>query len=46
MQFCKQKLSGIDIEKDKSSKNLLFSPFLSNLCQTIDRHRRLEWKNP
>ena len=43
MQFRKEKMSGVDIKKDKSSKIFTFSPFLFNFCQTIDRLRRLEW---
>ena len=42
MQFFKQKLSGIDIEKDKISKFFQFSLLLLNLCQNIDRLRGLE----
>ena len=42
MQFFKQKLSGIDIGKDKISKIFLFLLFLFNFCQDIDRLRRLE----
>ena len=40
-----QKKNVFDIEKDKNSKILGFSPFLLNFCQTIHRRRGLECKN-
>ena len=42
MQFFKGKISGIDVEKRKNSKDFQLSTFLLNFCQTVNRRRRLE----
>ena len=44
MQFVNRKLSGIDIEKDKTSKNYQI-PFFSTFCQNNDRLRGLQCSN-